>query len=173
MIAENDFQCEIAENGLVAFSKVKSLPKNYYDSILMDIHMPIMDGFEACERIYEYLYGISDIKSLLSNRICSGSKDNEVSKTKIFALSGDITQTMRLKIASSNFTMAFDEFKAEQIQVILKHINQTESIRQTEQSQYKSGFDPSSPMSNGSYLKYYAPPVQDISDLPSKNQIVF
>ncbi len=33
---------------LAAFNKSKTTK---YDFILLDIHMPIMDGFEACKRI--------------------------------------------------------------------------------------------------------------------------
>ena len=29
---------------------------NYFDVIILDINMPIMDGFEACERIMKFLY---------------------------------------------------------------------------------------------------------------------
>lgn len=30
-------------------------PKDYYDVIILDINMPIMNGFEACIRISRYL----------------------------------------------------------------------------------------------------------------------
>ncbi|MBT1703454.1 ATP-binding protein [Chryseosolibacter indicus] len=39
---------DIAENGLVAIEKVKN---NYYDVVLMDIQMPVMDGYEATKAI--------------------------------------------------------------------------------------------------------------------------
>jgi PAS domain S-box-containing protein len=39
---------DIAENGLVAIEKVKN---NYYDIILMDVQMPVMDGYEATKAI--------------------------------------------------------------------------------------------------------------------------
>jgi PAS domain S-box-containing protein len=45
-----NWHCEvdIAENGLVAIEKVKN---NSYDIILMDIQMPVMDGYEATKAI--------------------------------------------------------------------------------------------------------------------------
>ena len=42
---------EVAENGLEAVSKVREHPANYYDCILMDIQMPVMDGYEATKAI--------------------------------------------------------------------------------------------------------------------------
>ena len=38
------FECEVAENGEICLEK---LVNNNYDLILMDNHMPIMDGVEA------------------------------------------------------------------------------------------------------------------------------
>lgn len=39
---------DIAENGLIAIEKLKS---NLYDAILMDVQMPVMDGYEATKAI--------------------------------------------------------------------------------------------------------------------------
>lgn len=39
---------DIAENGLVAIEKIKS---HFYDVILMDVQMPVMDGYEATRAI--------------------------------------------------------------------------------------------------------------------------
>lgn len=39
---------DIAENGLVAIEKIKY---NYYDVVLMDVQMPVMDGYEATRAI--------------------------------------------------------------------------------------------------------------------------
>jgi CheY-like chemotaxis protein len=45
------FEVETADNGLLALEKVLSKPLCYYEAILMDINMPIMDGYEAAHRI--------------------------------------------------------------------------------------------------------------------------
>jgi CheY-like chemotaxis protein len=34
---------------------VAAQPNNYYDAVILDINMPIMDGFEACQLIFNYL----------------------------------------------------------------------------------------------------------------------
>lgn len=45
-----NWQChiDVAENGLVAIEKIKN---NFYDVVLMDIQMPVMDGYEATKAI--------------------------------------------------------------------------------------------------------------------------
>ncbi|WP_417324128.1 ABC transporter substrate binding protein [Halarcobacter sp.] len=42
---------EIAANGLEAIEKLKEHNSDYYSLILMDIHMPIMDGYTATKKI--------------------------------------------------------------------------------------------------------------------------
>ena len=48
----SDFvKVDIAENGLVGFEKVRAYR---YDLILMDLQMPVMNGFQSTEKIREY-----------------------------------------------------------------------------------------------------------------------
>ena len=45
-----NFEVDIAENGKIAIEKIKI---NQYDLVLMDLHMPEMNGFEATKYIRE------------------------------------------------------------------------------------------------------------------------
>ena len=60
----NYFTVHTAENGLAGLNFVKSKPKDFFDIILLDIQMPIMDGFEACEKISDHLYGSGLVRVL-------------------------------------------------------------------------------------------------------------
>ncbi|WP_233357775.1 response regulator [Haloflavibacter putidus] len=48
ILERKNIVCEIAENGEIAVEKTK---KTTYDLILMDVHMPVMDGIEATKII--------------------------------------------------------------------------------------------------------------------------
>ena len=44
-------EAELAENGQVAVDKFKGSGPGYYDAILMDVRMPVLDGLGATEAI--------------------------------------------------------------------------------------------------------------------------
>jgi CheY-like chemotaxis protein len=52
MLLENmGYQVDVAENGREALEKIESCPAGTFDAVLMDIQMPVMDGYEAAEKI--------------------------------------------------------------------------------------------------------------------------
>ncbi|WP_310602721.1 hybrid sensor histidine kinase/response regulator [Anaerosporobacter sp.] len=50
LLEQTKVNLEFAENGEIAYNKFKNQPSKY-DLILMDIHMPVMNGYEATEAI--------------------------------------------------------------------------------------------------------------------------
>jgi len=68
IISDFNFEVDIADNGKIAIEKLKT---NQYNLILMDLHMPEMNGFDATKHLRE------EMKSQIP----------------IIALTADITQT--------------------------------------------------------------------------------
>ena len=53
MLKQAEFLVETATDGSIAVEKVKQSCPGYYDLILMDIQMPVMDGYDAARVIRE------------------------------------------------------------------------------------------------------------------------
>jgi CheY-like chemotaxis protein len=70
---------DLADNGLIALEKVKQHLPCYYDAILIDINMPIMDGYEASDLIDQHFHKISDLKAIIS---LNSAKDNPNHKSE-------------------------------------------------------------------------------------------
>lgn len=51
ILTAHGFEVEIAENGEIAVNMLKKSAPNYYNIILMDIQMPVMNGYEATKAI--------------------------------------------------------------------------------------------------------------------------
>lgn len=51
ILKQAGFEVEVAENGLVAIEKMKCAKRGQYDLILMDVQMPVMNGYEATRNI--------------------------------------------------------------------------------------------------------------------------
>ena len=51
ILSQEGFTVECAENGQVAVDMVSASQPGYYDLVLMDIQMPVMDGYEAARAI--------------------------------------------------------------------------------------------------------------------------
>jgi PAS domain S-box-containing protein len=53
MLKEIGVQVDLAENGQLALDRVQERGAKTYDLVLMDVMMPVMDGYTACRRLHE------------------------------------------------------------------------------------------------------------------------
>lgn len=72
MLKKYDQEVDLADNGLIAVEKFK---RQEYDVVLMDLHMPELDGFEATIKIREI-----------------ERQENRTNKAKIFAMTASSLQ---------------------------------------------------------------------------------
>lgn len=51
ILGDAGFATEVADNGQIAVDMLKKSEPGYYQLILMDVRMPVMDGYEATRKI--------------------------------------------------------------------------------------------------------------------------
>ncbi len=51
VLREKGFEVDVAENGQIAVDKVMASAAGYYDAVLMDVQMPVMNGYNATKAI--------------------------------------------------------------------------------------------------------------------------
>lgn len=114
-----------AENGLQALDLVKQKGALFYDAIVLDINMPIMDGIEACNKIYSFLHGEDLIKNMQLRKSMENPTQNLIEThgkvpAKIYALTADTSDSAIAHIHSQapRFEGVFDILSEEVIQLI-------------------------------------------------------
>ena len=103
ILENNNYDFVIVENGLLACEELKSKP-NYYSVILMDLMMPVMNGYKATE----------EIRKNINNKI------------PIIAVTADVTSNIKEKCLNTgmNDYIAKPFESLELINIITKNIKQ-------------------------------------------------
>ena len=88
IISETGAGTDEAKNGKEAVDAFMKSPEGYYDIILMDIQMPVMNGYEATEAIRSS--GRSDARTVIIYAVTANTFDEDVRNVKAAGMNGHI-----------------------------------------------------------------------------------
>ncbi len=54
LLSEEGFQVEVADNGQMAVEMLEKSDPGYYQLVLMDVQMPVLDGYGAARKIRSF-----------------------------------------------------------------------------------------------------------------------
>ena len=86
---------EVAENGEAAVSMFENAPVGHYSAILMDIHMPCMNGFMASKKIRET--DRKDAKTIPIIAMSADVFDESITKARECGMTGYITKPLDME----------------------------------------------------------------------------
>ena len=98
-------EIDIAENGLEAFNKYYEAEENYYNVILMDIQMPVMNGYEACEKIRSC--DKKDATSIPIFAMTANTFMEDINKAKQAGMNGHIAKPIDINKLMSTLRQVF------------------------------------------------------------------
>ena len=79
VLSMREIEADVAENGKAAVDLFRSRPEGYYDAVLMDMRMPVMDGLEATKVIRAS--GRADAKSIPIIALTANAFDEDVQRS--------------------------------------------------------------------------------------------
>ena len=88
-----DMEVEVAENGKIAVEMFESHEPGYYDAILMDMRMPVMDGLEATGKIREM--GHKDSKTIPIIALTANAFDEDVQRSLQAGLNAHLSKPVQ------------------------------------------------------------------------------
>lgn len=90
LLEKKGFKIDIAENGLRSIELFNEKGKGYYDVILMDIRMPVMDGLQASKNIRQM--SNPDAKSIPIIAMTANAFDDDIDKSKAAGMNAHLTK---------------------------------------------------------------------------------
>ncbi len=90
LLTSRGFEVETAENGLRALEKFSKSESGYFDAILMDIRMPIMDGLSATRNIRHL--SNADAESIPIIAMTANAFDDDIEKSKAAGMNAHLAK---------------------------------------------------------------------------------
>ncbi|GAA4059132.1 PAS domain S-box protein [Flavobacterium chungnamense] len=110
------FGCDIASNGQIAIDKMS---KSHYDIILMDLQMPVMNGFEATKYIRNTLKSNIPIIALTADVTTA-----DLSKCNAVGMNDYIAKPVNERLLYSKIIKILDKKNKETNEKVVQRINQ-------------------------------------------------
>lgn len=96
ILVEHGAMVDEAEDGQVCVDKFKSSPTGFYDIILMDCMMPVMDGLEATRNIRDLHR--QDARSIPIIALTANAFDEDIKKTKEAGMNAHISKPIEVPV---------------------------------------------------------------------------
>jgi CheY-like chemotaxis protein len=90
LLENRNFTVEVAVNGLRAMEMFVQSPVGYYDAILMDVRMPMMDGLQATANIRHW--SKADAKSIPIIAMTANAFDEDVEKSRAAGMNAHLSK---------------------------------------------------------------------------------
>ena len=88
ILSRMGFEIETAENGQIALDVVSKSSPDHYDAVLMDIQMPVMDGYTATEKIRSS--GKADAKTVKIYAMSANIFAEDIARSKAIGMDDHI-----------------------------------------------------------------------------------
>lgn len=102
MLQMREMEVEVAENGQVAVDCFANHPAGYYDAILMDMRMPVMDGLEATKTIRAM--DREDAKSIPVIALTANAFDEDVQRSMQAGLNAHLSKPVQPEVLFETLT---------------------------------------------------------------------
>jgi signal transduction histidine kinase/CheY-like chemotaxis protein len=102
-------EVDVAENGKLSIEKIKGNPDGYYDAVLMDIQMPVMNGYEASKAIRKL--PLPYVKTLHIYAMTANAFDEDVTKCIASGMNGHVAEPIDTNKLFETLDKGFKEDK--------------------------------------------------------------
>ncbi|MBR4580707.1 MAG: response regulator [Lachnospiraceae bacterium] len=102
ILSTHNMEVELAENGQIAVDHFVNHPEGYYDAILMDMRMPVMDGLEATSTIRAL--DREDAKSIPIIALTANAFDEDVQRSMQTGLNAHLSKPVQPEVLFETLT---------------------------------------------------------------------
>ena len=93
VLSMKEMDVEVAENGQIAVEMFRTHGEGYYDEILMDMRMPVMDGLEAARVIRAMMR--KDSKTIPMIALTANAFDEDVQRSMQAGLNAHLSKPVQ------------------------------------------------------------------------------